>query len=212
MAGEAMTTFIPIHLGAIDRHPPLEKWIKSWSTSELLLLQPSDWFQKGHDIDGWDHCHDGFSWPILRESRFYLWAPPPYAADIAVAEMRKARIKRQTSTHIFVCPRLCSSYWIRQLYKAADVVFELPSGQSFWPHDLHEPVLIGILFPFLRSRPWQLRNTPRMHAMGSRVRRLLKDEKVELRYLLRQFWGDCLRLRTMPENVVRKLLYIRALP
>ena len=70
MAGEAMATFIPIHLGTTDRYHPLEEWIKSLSTSELSLLQPSDWFQKGHDIDGWDHCHDGFSRPILRKSRF----------------------------------------------------------------------------------------------------------------------------------------------
>ena len=149
MAGEAMTSFIPIHLGAAERHPPILNWIKSWSCPDMISLEPIDWFQKGHDIEGWMQCPDGFSRPVLKDCRVYLWAPPPYAADIAIAEMRKARIKRQTSSHVFICPRLCSSFWVRQLYKAADFVIEVPSGQSFWPNDMHEPILIGILFPFL---------------------------------------------------------------
>ena len=105
--------------------------------------------------------------------------------------MRKARIKRQTSTHVFVCQRPCSSFWIRQLYKAANFVIEIPSGQAFCPHDMHEPLLAGILFPFLMSRPCQVRNTPKMYAMGSSVRRLLKNKKeMDVRDLLRKFLGQ----------------------
>ena len=212
MDGRSMISYIPIHLGAIDRHPALEEWLRSWTTDELIHLAPTDWFDQGHDIDGWRQCHDGFSRPILREQRAYLWSPPPFAADIAVAEMRKARIKRQSSTHVFVCPRLCASSWVRQVFKAADIVLEIPAGQSCWPHDMHEPLIIAILFPFLRSRPWQLRNTPKMYAMGSSVRRLLKDKEVDVRNLLRKFWIECHRLRTMPENVVRRLLLISPSP
>jgi hypothetical protein len=46
-------------------------------------------------------------------------------------------------------------------FVAANIVLEFPAGHPFWPHDMHEPVLIGILFPFLRSRPWQLRTPPK---------------------------------------------------
>ena len=212
MDGQSMTSFIPIHLGAVERHPLLVDWIKSWTTHDLIQLNPVDWFEKGHDIDGWRRSQDGFPRPVLTRDRVYLWTPPPFAADTAVAEMRKARIKQQPSTHVFVCPRLCSSFWIRQLYKAADFVVEIPTGQTFWPHEMHEPLLIGILFPFLRSRPWQVRNTPKMYAMGSTLRRLLKNQNMDVRELLRKFWVDCHRLRTMPENVVRKVLFIRASP
>ena len=212
MAGESMTSFIPIHLGADERHPPILDWVKDWTCPDIIFLKPIDWFQKGHDIECWTKCHDGFARPVLKDRRVYLWTPPPYAADIAVAEMQKARIKRQTSTHVFVCPRLCSSLWVRQLYKAADFVIEVPAGFSFWPSEMHEPILIGILFPFLRSRSWQLRNTPKMHAMGSRMRRLFKTEELDPRDLLCQFWSDCHRLRTMPENVVRRMLYLGSSP
>ena len=212
MAGAAMTSFIPIHLGAVERHPPALDWIRSWSTTELIHLDPMGWFEKGHDIEGWRRCYDGFSRPVLKEQRVYLWTPPPYAADVAVAEMRKARIKRQSSTHIFICPRLCSSVWLRQLHKAADFVFEVPAGRAVWPHSLHEPLLIGILFPFIRSCPWQLWNTPKLYAMGGLLRRMFKEEEVDPRDILRQFWGDCHRLRNMPENVVRRVLYLRASP
>jgi hypothetical protein len=207
MAGEAMTSFIPIHLGALERHPPVSSWIRSWSTDSLIELSPRNWFEEGHDIQGWTEGQDGFSRPILAVENVYLWAPPPFAADIAMAEMRKARIKRQTSSHIFVCPRLCSSIWVRQLHKAADFVMEVPAGQCCWPQHLHEPLIIGILFPFLRSSPWQVRNTPKMHSMGSRVRRVFKEEEMDSRDLLRKFWSDTHRLRNLPENVVRKLLY-----
>ena len=94
MDGQAMTSFI-------ERHPPLVEWIKSWTTHDLIRFNPVDWFERGHDIDGWRQCHDGFSRPILRgDNVYFLWTPPPFAADTAVAEMRKARIKRQTSTHV----------------------------------------------------------------------------------------------------------------
>ena len=45
--------------------------------------------------------------------------------------------------------------------------------------------------------------------MGSSLRGLLKNQEVDVRDLLRKFWVDCHRLRTMPENVVRKMLFIR---
>jgi hypothetical protein len=209
MAGESMSSFIPIHLGAVDRHPGVADWIKSWSTVSIIELSPMGWFEAGHDIMGWEQGRDGFFRPTLGRENVYLWAPPPFAADIAIAEMRKARIKRQTSTHIFICPRLCSSFWVRQLYKAADFVMEVPVGCSFWPRHLHEPLIIGILFPFLKSSPWQIRNTPKMHSMGNRVHGVFKEEEMDPRDLLRQFWVDTHRLRNMPENVVRKMLYLR---
>jgi hypothetical protein len=210
MAGESMTSFIPIHMGACERHPQIYLWVKSWTSNTLVDLSPSGWFQEGHDIQGWVCGQDGFSRPILSEEKVYLWSPPPFAADIAIAELRKARIKRQTSSHIFICPWLCLSFWVRQLYKAADIVIELPAGSSPWPKNLHEPLIIGILFPFLKSSPWQVRNTPKMHAVGNQVRRLLKEEEMDPRDLLRKFWSNTHRLCGLPEHVVRKLLYLCA--
>ena len=207
MSGEAMTSFIPIHLSALQRSPSLIEWIRSWSCKDAISLSEMDWFDIGHDIDGWEMGLDGFERPVINQGRTYVWSPPPYVADMALSEMRKARIKRQQSTHIVVCPRLCSSLWARHLYKAADIVFEIPAGRSFWGSDLHEPLLIGILFPFLSVKPWQLRSTPKMFSVARKVRGLCQDDEVDLRNLLRKFWDQCHRLRSMQQGMVRKLLY-----
>eukprot|EP00978_Attheya_sp_CCMP212_P004701 scaffold10314_cov60-Attheya_sp.AAC.1 len=83
----------------------------------------------------------------------FIWCPPPAAADIALEQLRQARIKCQDSCHIFICPRLLTCEWIKQLWKAADLVFEVPTGYEGWPTDMLEPLTIGILFPFVPHRP-----------------------------------------------------------
>ena len=210
MAGDVMSAHIPIYLSAIDRVPSgLLEWIKEWSGGDSTLLTEMGWFTTGHDIDCWDSGgEDGFERPVLIEGRTYIWAPPPIAADVALGELRKARIKRQTSAHVVVVPRLCTTLWLRQLCKAADIVFEVPVGFStIWPHDMHEPLLIGVLFPFLRSKPWQLRNTPKMFAVGRDLRGLFKDSPMDTGDFLCKFWEFCFGLQRLPENVVRKMLY-----
>ena len=207
MSGKPMTDYIPIHVSATVRSPHLGRWIASWSTREIVELEPRDWYDVGHDIDGWETQWDNQKRPCLKEGRTYLWSPPPFAADVAISELRKARIKRQTSSHIFVVPRLCSPLWLKQVYKAADLVFELPPGSLLWSLDMHEPLLIAIVFPFLRVNPWQLRATPKMHQLGGELRKMLKDEKLDAGNFLCELWLQCHRLRSMPENVVRKLLY-----
>jgi hypothetical protein len=213
MSGESMTSFIPIHLSALERSDTLKEWILGWvDNASALFLNPKDWFDVAHDIQGWNSGWDGFLRPDLSKGNVIVWSPPPYVSDVALAELRKARIKRQRSSHIFVCPRLCTSLWIRQLFKAADIVLEIPPGKSFWPSNMHEPILIGILFPFIRCYPWQLRSTPRMFAMAREVRNLRDGTEVDLRDLLRKFWVQCHRLGNMPPDVVRRMLFLGSRP
>lgn len=211
MAGDAMSVHIPIYLSAVERAPPnLVHWIRNWAGREAELLDSMGWFQRGHDISGWKKGFDGFHRPELTDSnKCYIWAPPPFAADVAIAELRKARIKRQTSSHIFICPRLCTTLWQRQLYRCADFVFEVPVGSHVWPQSMHEPLLIGLLFPFLRVKPWQLRGTPKMHAMGRELRNMFQSQEMDPGDLLRKFWSTCLELQYLPEGVVRKMLYFQ---
>jgi hypothetical protein len=83
------------------------------SRDPLEFLSPNDWFERGHDIAGWEQNRPtGWSslspdlWYPTLESDCYLREPPRVAASVAVEELRKARLKRQASTHIFVYPRL----------------------------------------------------------------------------------------------------------
>ena len=208
MAGDTMTVHIPVHLSAVERSPTdLVPWIRSWSGKETILLDEAGWFQTGHDIEGWTLDPDGFERPQLALGRkSYIWAPAPLAAEVAIAELRKARIKRQHSCHVFVCPRLCTTQWVKQLYRAADIVFEVPIGFSFWPASMHEPLLIGLVFPFISVKPWQIRGTPKMHAVGRELRRVFQESGMDPRDLLRKLWSLCIDLEGMPEHVVRKLL------
>ena len=212
MSGDAMTSFIPIHLTPCERSNQLVPWVISWtggSTVDLVHLTTMQWFEAGHDISGWSKGWDGFDRPVLTRGRVYLWTPPPFAADVALAELRKARIKRQESSHIFICPRLCTALWIRQLYKAADIVLEIPAGKSFWNKEMHEPLLIGILFPFIRCKPWQLRSTPKMFAVAREVRGLCERTEVDLWNFLREFWDTFHhRIRNLPADVVRRMLFL----
>jgi hypothetical protein len=50
MAGEAMLTFVPFYVSACARSSDIYEWVSSWADKEVLLLEPEDWFEQGHDL------------------------------------------------------------------------------------------------------------------------------------------------------------------
>jgi hypothetical protein len=208
MAGEEILSFIPLHLSALERSESLLSWITSWTTQKLEVLAPEDWYELGHGIRGWTQPNDDdlIARPMLRKGVFG-WFPPPAAADVALEQLRMARIKRQDSTHVFVVPRLLTPRWLKQLWKACDIVLTVPAGTLGWPTDMYEPVLIGICFPFLRVQPWQLRGTPKMFQVARDLRRLFKDNEVDPRPFLRKFWKTCHGMHSLSKDVVSRLLH-----
>ncbi len=208
MAGEHILSFIPLHLSAVKQSPSLVGWLRSWIGNKLEILEPDDWFELGHDIRGWTHPHQGelLARPIFRKGVF-VWSPPPAAADVALEQLRVARIKQQDSTHVFVVPWLFTLKWLKQLWKACDVILTIPAGTEGWSLDMHEPLLIGISFPFLRFKPWQFRGTPKMFQVARDLRRLFKADEMDSRPFLRKFWKDCHRMQSFPENVVSRMLF-----
>jgi hypothetical protein len=207
-AGADMLQFIPLHLSALEQSPQLKEWLLSWLGSDLEFLTPTDWFTRGHDqADGY-YDASGF-WRHRYRSGLFLWSPPPGAAEIAIEELRKAIIKRQGSTHIFICPRLLSTEWRKQLHKAADLVISLPAGADSmaWPDSCFEPLTIGFVFPHLPFAPWQRRGTPKMLHLARTLPGLLKGEGLAPRDILWKFYDEQRRISKMPESLVRKLLY-----
>jgi hypothetical protein len=99
--------------------------------NQAKVSTPMDWFEQGHDIVDWTLSADGFWRPVL-ESGTYIWQSPPAAALFAITELRKARIKLQDSTHVFMCPCLMTPEWLRSLYKEADFVFVVQLNSPFW--------------------------------------------------------------------------------
>ena len=112
--------FISLHLSAIERLSTLLDWLCSWTGLDLAVLSLADWFQKGHDTRGWKKAKgEPFLCPVITAG-VHGWFPPPAAADVALEQLKIARNKQQDSTHVFVCPRLLSSMWRKQMKKACD--------------------------------------------------------------------------------------------
>jgi hypothetical protein len=133
--------------------------------------------------------------------------PPPAATGAALEELRKARIKRQDSLHIVIIPRLLTQEWLRQLHKVTDLVFSIPPSQVYWSASMLEPLVVGLIFPFARSAPWQLRGTPKMLSVGRQMRRVFDTEDLAARNILRKLLLDGRRIPSLPPDVVWGLLY-----
>jgi hypothetical protein len=146
--GNSMLSYIPLHLNAGECNTGMKEWIERWAGKDIEFLSPEDWFVRGHDIIRSVKDKLGF-WQTETKHGTFVWMPPPAAADVAVEEMRKALIKRHVSTHIFVCPRLLTCRWRKQLHKACDLVVYIPAGQDGWPSRMFEPLTVGFVFPFL---------------------------------------------------------------
>jgi hypothetical protein len=75
---------------------------------------------------------------------------------------------------------------------------------------MFEPLTIGLCFPFISSPPWQLRGTLKMLTVVWQVRREFKEESLAAGSVLRKLLLVSGRLRTMPEDVVQRLLRFKS--
>ena len=212
MNGEDFLSFLPLHLSALERSPQLKDWICDWTgnTKDVIFLEPEDWFVRGHDIAGSDPD------PILKPNRMwnplilsgtYIWTPHPAAADVALEELSKARMKRHNSTHIVIIPRMFTNYWRKQFHKCCDLILDIPAHFNFWNHDMFEPLLIGFCFPYLKHFPYSIRNTPKLFSLGGELSKMFKDDSMDPRNLLSKLPQLSRSLPTMPKRLVRRLLY-----
>ena len=150
---------LPLDKTVFERSPTVRDWLQSWLPDCIAYLSPSDWFEKGHDIQGWNKSNENKWMPVI-ESGYYVWSPPPAAAYKALEQLRIARHKRLKSTQIFLCPRLSTSQWRAQLHKSADLIFEVPPSTPYWDKTMHEPIVVGLYFPTFQHQPWFVKGTP----------------------------------------------------
>ena len=140
----------------------------------------------------------------------FLWAPAPAVADVSLEQLRIARIKRQSSLHVFVCPRLLCNEWLKQMNKMSDFSFEIPVGSAMWPTNMHEKLIVAVALPFIRHPPWQLRGTPKVLRMVREVRGLLKTEPMAKGNILFKFLQLSRRFSSMPQDVVWRMLHFKS--
>ena len=190
--GRTMLDFVPLHLAAFERSSSLLPWIKWWypSRENLQVLSPVDWFEKTMN-ERLQHC---------------LWNPAPAAGEAAVEQLCLTRLKRLDTTHLIIMPRLLTSRWRKQLSKTADVVLTLPLGASYWEITQHEPLLLAICLPMIRSSPWRLKGTPFVERLERDVRQMPTSGEGGLGIILREFLLQAWALDSLPKRVVRSLL------
>ena len=209
LSGKPMLDFVELSKTAIERHPPLLDWIRSWTGNQTLKpLTPAEWFVEAHGICGGTVNADGI-WIPEHEKRYqtHLWCPPPSVADAALEELLKARHKRTDTFHIVVLPRLMTPRWRRLFSKAVDFSCEIPAGSPYWPSNMFEPLRLGIILPFSHHRPWQLKRAPLILGLERDMRQMLKSGGYDGGWrILRKLWTLHSRLSKVSPGVARKVL------
>ena len=210
MKGDAMLNYIPLHLSAIERSDTLKQQIINCigagdKSVHIEFLNYENWFIRGHDIIGGKMNADKVWIPRYKAGTF-IWTPPPAGGLIAVEQLRRARLKRENSTHIMIIPRLMSPEWKRQLFKVSDLYVELPFDESWDQASQHEPLVFAVLFPFLSHRPWQLKRAPAILGMAGILRRVWQSEHISSWIVLRQLFIQQRKLGSLSESVVWKML------
>jgi len=189
MLGEAMRTHVPINLSPVARSPKLADWLQSWAKElEASIISPTDWFHNAHQ--GGNH----------------VWVPAVVVADAALEQLVEIRHTRPWTAHIFVCPALMTMTWRKQLGKVADVLFNVPVGTDVWPTRMHEPLIIGIIFPLPDRHPWSLRKTKLMADAQKELSGVWSADCSREGDYLREL---CVRARdvgAMPESLAREVL------
>ena len=117
-------------------------------------------------------------------------------------------MKRKSSIHVVVIQRLMTPKWLKQLLKAADCIFSIPASHPFWPSCHCEPLVVAILFPYLRYRPYQLKGTPKMFQMGGSLSKMFQETEVDTGSVLFKFLLGVKEFQSMSECMVWRVLYL----
>ena len=208
MTGKNMLDFVPIHLTALERSPALLHWIRQWTMlPSLIPLEPKDWIWKGQGLstEFWHNC-DGMKFPVVGSDTTLLWSPPPIIADVALEYLRTSLHRRPQLCHIFVCPKLVTHKWRKNLLKSCDLSFYIDTGPNFWSGDMHESLLIGIYLPLLPCYPWTYRRSATVLEVERLVREMQKTKAGSPGSVLRKFLKLSRRIPSMQNDMVWKLL------
>jgi hypothetical protein len=179
---------VPLNRSALQHQPGLLAWLRSWVPSlELHLLEPQDWYSKGHGVADGSLNADGMWLPNKMESGWLVWHPPPALAADAVYELGVARHKRKHLNHIFLVPRLMTFEWRKALQKTCNYMFTIPPGsRTYWPKSEFEPLIVGLTLHFPASSPWQVKRSRRFLGMERTLRGLWKTPEGTEGALLRE--------------------------
>ena len=141
MSGMHMLRFVPLHLSPCSRESQLKPWI--------------DHITAGLNFS-WTNHHDWF-YRVQNQDGNFIWDVEPAAGDVAYELLDKARLKRPTSMHVLLIPRIWTGLWRRILTRRSDCYIKI-DWDELWPTNIHfEPLLIFISIPFRIDHPFGTR-------------------------------------------------------
>jgi len=84
------------------------------------------------------------------------------------------------------------------------------AGHPAWQLNMHEPLNLVFVFPFIRNEPWQLKRSPAIVGMGKHLLIMFKEGDGSLGFVLQQFWKRARSLDSMSKRMVSKVLHCRS--
>ena len=92
-----------------------------------------------------------------------LCTPPPETIETLVGLFDEYCLAHPHIPHFFTIPHFITRLWINQLSKDADVLFTVNVGPYFWPHSMHEPLSVLIVFSLVHVKnyrgPWVIQGS-----------------------------------------------------
>ncbi len=187
MRGLDMLLFMNLSHTAIDRHPPLLEWVRSWTENPAWRPSP----QKGGSKrvtasleECWTATKCGCPY-MDKKNQIFLWSLQPLVADAALEQLLMAWHKCTDTFHVVLIPQLMTLRWRRLFNKACDFTFIILPGASFWPTDMFESLWVSVVLPFTHHRPWCFKRAPLLVEMGRELCRMLENGEEDVQDL---FW------------------------
>jgi hypothetical protein len=136
MQGKPIQDFVPLHLSPYDREVEIKPWLDRITAGlNPIFLTPEDWFTTGHG-------HGTF-----------VWVTPPAATEVVVEQLGRARLKRPSSLHLILVPRVMTGRWRRHLTRGSEAYLRI-DWETVWNLKTHyEPLLLFICFPYRSESP-----------------------------------------------------------
>ncbi len=182
MTGQNMLDHVPLHLSASVWSPELIPWVFSWATSTTDEDKPVVLSERD-----WPRAHT--------RAKTYLWFPPPAAAPAAIEWLAHSRVKRPSSVHVVIIPRLMTGWWFKILNKTTDLVFRIPLGTPVWNLAEHEPLICAICLPFSRNEPWSHKGSERTHRVSRQLQEMWHNDFIRTGFVLRKLLDESRVLR-----------------
>ena len=122
--------------------------------------------------------------------------------------MLKARHKRSDTFHMLLVPWIMTPCWWRLFHKACDFSFAISPGCAYWPSDIFEPLWVGILFPFVKHRPWCLKRAPLLLNFGRDLHSVLQTGEGNAGAILCKLTLFPKRVDALPFNLACRVLHM----